>query len=130
LLESTNRQRFITKISLICVVVNISLNLLLIPKLSYIGSSIATVATEMVLVGSIILFTYRLGYGIPLHIMKGFMLRILFSALIMSTFVLYFRNLYIIILILSAGVVYFATLYLVHGIDNEDMMLFRQAIHR
>ena len=130
LLESTNRQRVITKISLICVVVNISLNLLLIPKLSYIGSSIATVATELVLVGSIILFTYRLGYGIPLHIMKGFVIRILFSTFIMSAFVLYFRNVYLIILILSAGVIYFAILYLVHGIDSEDMMLFRQAVHR
>ncbi len=70
LLESTNRQRIITKISLICVVVNILLNLLLIPKFSYIGSSIATVFTELVLVGSIIFLTYRLGYGIPIPVIR------------------------------------------------------------
>jgi O-antigen/teichoic acid export membrane protein len=130
LLESTNRQRIITKISLICVVVNVLLNLLLIPKFSYVGSSFATVVTELVLVGSIIVLTYRLNCGIPLSIIKDYLLRILFSSLIMSIFVLYFQNLHLILIIISAGFVYFVTLYLVRGIDNEDMMLLRQAIHR
>ncbi|MEI6103231.1 MAG: flippase [Methanothrix sp.] len=130
LLESTNRQRIITKISLICVVVNILLNVLLIPKFSYVGSSFATVVTEFVLVGSIVFLTYRLSCGIPLSIIKDYLLRILFSSLIMSVFVLYFQNIHLIVLIMSAGFVYFMTLYLVRGIDNEDMMLLRQAIHR
>jgi O-antigen/teichoic acid export membrane protein len=130
LLESTNRQRIITKISLICVVVNVLLNLLLIPKFSYVGSSFATVVTEFLLVGSIVVLTYRLSCGISLPIIKDYLLRILFSSLIMSVFVLYFQNLHLIILIISAGFVYFVTLYLVRGIDNEDMMLLRQAIHR
>ena len=128
LLESTNRQRVITKISLICVVVNILLNLLLIPKFSYVGSSIATVFTELVLVGSIIFLTYRLGYGIPIPVIRDYLLRILSAAIIMSAFILYFRNIYLVILILAAGVVYFAVLFLVHGVDSEDLMLFRQAI--
>jgi O-antigen/teichoic acid export membrane protein len=130
LLESTNRQRVITKISLICVFVNILLNLMLIPKLSYVGSSIATVLTEIVLVGGIITFAYRSGYGIPLSTIKDYLLKILFSSLIMSAFVLYFRSLHVIILISLSGIVYFVTLYLVHGLDSEDMMFFRQAIHR
>ena len=130
LLESTNRQRIITKISLICVVVNVLLNLLLIPKFSYVGSSVATVVTELVLVGSIIVFTYRLSYGIPLPIIKDYLIRILFSSLIMSVFILYFQTFHLITLILSAGFLYFIVLYLVHGIDREDMMLMRQAIHR
>ncbi|MDD1761181.1 MAG: flippase, partial [Methanothrix sp.] len=129
LLESTNRQRIITKISLICVVVNVLLNLLLIPKFSYVGSSIVTVVTEFVLVGSIIVLTYRLGSGIPLSIIKDYLVRILFSSLIMSAFILYFQNLPLIYLIIFAGFVYFVTLYLVRGIDSEDMMLLRQAIH-
>jgi len=130
LLESTNRQRVITKISLICVVVNILLNLMLIPKLSYVGSSIATVLTEMVLVGSVIIFTYRSGYGIPLSAMKDYLLKIMFSSLIMSAFVLYLRSLHVIVLILSAGIVYFVSLYLVRGLDDEDILLFRQATRR
>ncbi len=130
LLESTNRQRIITKISLICVVVNVLLNLLLIPKFSYVGSSIATVVTELVLVSSVIVFTYRLSYGIPRSIIKDYLIRILFSSLIMSVSILYLQKFHLIILILSAGFVYFVTLYLVHGIDREDMMLMRHAIHR
>jgi O-antigen/teichoic acid export membrane protein len=130
LLESTNKQRVVTKVSLICVVVNISLNLLLIPCFSYIGSSIATVVTELVLVGSVIFITYRLGYGIPIPVMRAYLLRILFSVMIMSVYLWCFRSLGLIVLILSSSIIYFIVLYLVHGIDNEDIGLLKLAIKR
>jgi O-antigen/teichoic acid export membrane protein len=130
LLESVNQQRIITKISMVCMVVNVLLNLLLIPKFSYIGSSFVTVVTEFLLVGSIIFFSYRLNYGIPLSIIKTYLIRILFSSLVMCIFVLYFKEAYLILLIISAIFVYFFTLYIVRGIDSEDMMLMRQAINR
>ena len=130
LLESVNQQRIITKISMVCMVVNVLLNILLIPKFSYIGSSFVTVVTEFLLVGSIIFFSYRLNYGIPLSIIKTYLIRILFSSLVMCIFVLYFKEAYPIILIISAIFVYFFTLYIVRGIDSEDMMLMRQAINR
>ncbi len=130
LLESVNQQRIITKISMVCMVVNVLLNILLIPKFSYIGSSFVTVFTEFLLVGSIIFFSYRLNYGIPLSIIKTYLIRILFSSLVMCIFVLYFKEAYPIILIISAIFVYFFTLYIVRGIDSEDMMLMRQAINR
>ena len=130
LLESVNQQRIITKISMVCMVVNVLLNILLIPKFSYIGSSFVTVVTEFLLVGSIIFFSYRLNYGIPLSVIKAYLIRILFSSLVMCIFVLYFKEVYPIILIISAIFVYFFTLYIVRGIDSEDMMLMRQAINR
>jgi O-antigen/teichoic acid export membrane protein len=130
LLESVNQQRIITKISMICMVVNVLLNILLIPKFSYIGSSFVTVVTEFLLVGSIIFFSYRLNYGIPLSVIKTYLIRILFSSLVMCIFVLYFKEAYLILLIISAIFVYFFTLYIVRGIDSEDMMLMRQAINR
>ena len=130
LLESVNQQRIITKISMVCMVVNVLLNILLIPKFSYIGSSFVTVVTEFLLVGSIIFFSYRLNYGIPLSIIKTYLIRILFSSLVMCIFVLYFKEAYLILLIISAIFVYFFTLYIVRGIDSEDMMLMRQAINR
>ena len=130
LLESVNQQRIITKISMVCMVVNVLLNILLIPKFSYIGSSFVTVVTEFLLVGSIIFFSYRLNYGIPLSIIKTYLIRILFSSLVMCIFVLYFKETYLILLIISAIFVYFFTLYIVRGIDSEDMMLMRQAINR
>ena len=43
LFEATNRQLIIAKISAVCLVANILLNLILIPKFSYIGACIATV---------------------------------------------------------------------------------------
>jgi O-antigen/teichoic acid export membrane protein len=130
LLESINQQRIITKISMVCMVVNVLLNILLIPKFSYIGSSFVTVFTEFLLVGSIIFFSYRLNYGIPLSVIKSYLIRILFSSLVMCIFVLYFKEANLIILIISAIFVYFFILYAVRGIDSEDMMLMRQAINR
>ena len=53
LLQSVNKQLLITKISGICVVFNIVINLILIPKFSYIGPSISTLITELILVGGI-----------------------------------------------------------------------------
>ena len=130
LLESVNQQRIITKISMVCMVVNVLLNILLIPKFSYIGSSFVTVVTEFLLVGSIIFFSYRLNYGIPLSVIKAYLIRILFSSLVMCIFVLYFKEAHLILLIISAIFVYFFTLYIVRGIDSEDMMLMRQVINR
>ena len=64
LLEASNRQVIVTKISLICVIVNILLNLILIPKFSYIGACIATVITEIILVSGVIKMAYKIGFGI------------------------------------------------------------------
>ena len=47
LLNSIDKQKYFTFVAGICVLFNISLNFLLIPKFSYIGAGIATVATEL-----------------------------------------------------------------------------------
>lgn len=49
LFEASNRQLIITKICFLGAVLNLSLNFLLIPKYSYIGSSIAIVASELLI---------------------------------------------------------------------------------
>jgi len=66
LLEATDKQLIMTKIAGISVVVNILLNLVLIPKFSLIGATISTVLTEIILVGSIFRINYNFGYGIPI----------------------------------------------------------------
>ncbi len=48
-LGSINKQPIVTKITAIGAVTNIILNILLIPKYSYIGSSFATVITELII---------------------------------------------------------------------------------
>lgn len=128
LFESINKQITITKISGICVIVNILLNLLLIPKFSYVGASIATVITETILVGNIFFFTYKIGYGIQgKKIMKS-ILKVIFASLIMGTFIWYFKSLSLIPLILFAIFIYFFLLCIVREINEEDAQLFKRII--
>jgi O-antigen/teichoic acid export membrane protein len=128
LMESTNRQTVITKMSGICVIVNVMLNLVLIPRFSYIGSSIATVVTEIVLVGGIAFAASRVGYRIPFGIIKRDLFKILPSCLAMSIFLMYFSQANLLALIISAAAVYFASIYLLRLFDLDDILLIKQVV--
>ncbi len=128
LLQSTNHQAVITKMSAICVVVNLLTNLLLIPKFSYVGSSAATLITEIVLVGGIVFAAYGTGYRLPHNALMYDTLKILASCLVMSAFLMYFILANLLILILSSAVVYFAAIYLFRLLDNDDIMLIKQVM--
>jgi len=128
LFESTNRQVIITKVSGICVVVNVILNLLLIPRFSYVGASVATVVTEFILVGSIFVFALRGGYGFPMRWLIKNISKITFASLIMGAFVWHFESLNLLVLVPLATLVYLGTIYVVKGINKEDMQLFKQII--
>lgn len=126
LLQSVNRQIVITKISIICVLINILLNLVLIPRYSYIGASFATLLTEVVLVAYIISTSCKMGYGIPKKtIFKNF-LKVLGATMIMSIFLIFFKNLNLFLLIISAIIIYFISLYILKGVDDVDMALIKE----
>lgn len=126
LLQSINKQIIITKISLFCLLINIVLNLILIPPYSYVGASIATLITEIVLVSYIIFITYKLGYGISYSAVIRDISRILVATLVMGLFLWYFINLNIFLLVIAGIIIYFVVLYLVRGIDEVDMDVIRK----
>lgn len=128
LLEATNRQLIMTKISAIGVVVNILLNLILIPKFSYVGAGISTVITEIIIVGSIIKISYRIGFGVSLKRVKEILLKVMISTGVMSILLMYFKALNLLILTPFAILAYIIILYLIKGIDDMDRYLFKQII--
>jgi O-antigen/teichoic acid export membrane protein len=130
LLQSTNKQIVITKISGICVVINIVINLLLIPKYSYIGASFATLLTEIILVGYIIFASYKLGYGIDPKVVKKDLSKVLTATFVMSAVIWYFNGLNLFILVITGIFIYFITLYLVKGIDKEDVYLVKKILNK
>jgi O-antigen/teichoic acid export membrane protein len=129
-LQSINKQLIITKISGICVIINIILNLILIPKFSYIGASIATVLTEIILVGYTISITYKLGYGIDHMNVRNDLAKVLVAASIMSIFILYFKSLNLFLLITIAIILYFIVLYLLKIFDEMDVFLIKEIFNR
>lgn len=130
LLESINKQLIMTKISAIGVVINILLNLVLIPKFSYVGAGISTVITEIFIVISVIKINYKIGYGIPLKSVRETLLKVIFSTVIMSVFIVYLKLINLLILVPLAVLVYVLVLYLIKGIDDVDKYLFKQVIKR
>lgn len=129
LLEATNKQFVLTKISVLCVLVNIVLNLFLIPKYGLIGACIATVLTEIALITGVIRMGYKFNYGIPLKKILKDLIKIIFASLLMGIIIFYLKNLDLLLLIISSSVFYLIVLYLIKEIDNDDINLLRQIIN-
>ncbi|MBM2809909.1 MAG: Polysacc synt protein [Chloroflexi bacterium] len=58
-LIAANQQRFITISFIVAVVFNVISNILLIPRFSYAGAGISTIASELVLLGPFLIAAYR-----------------------------------------------------------------------
>lgn len=129
LLQSINRQLLITKISIVSVIFNIVINLVLIPKFSYIGASIATVLTEILLVVYIFFISYKFDYGIPYKIIIKDLAKVLFAAVIMSMFLWYFNYLNLILLIIIGSLIYFIILYLIKSVDETDILIIKEILN-
>lgn len=127
LFTSLNRQEIGAKITGLCCALNIALNLILIPKYSLIGASIATVSTEFILLALHFIWAVKIGYGIPSRELAGIMLRVLIAGILMGIFIMYFYDLTLWALIPLAILLYFGILYLIKGIGKEDMFLVRRA---
>lgn len=118
LLISTNKQNIFATSTAICAVLNIILNLILIPKYSYVGAAVATVITQLVN-GLIILFFK------PKQLLLSQLLHEIyipfFAAIFMAIFILYSKDYFnLIFLILISIVLYFVLLYVLGGLDHRE----------
>jgi O-antigen/teichoic acid export membrane protein len=127
LLESSNNQMTITKITAINALVNVILNLILIPKFSYIGASIATVITEFSVLMFGIVVCSNMGYSLPKKDLLG-LSKVMIASLLMSFLIIYLKNLNLLFLVLLSTAFYFFVLYLLRGFEEEDIRIFRDII--
>jgi O-antigen/teichoic acid export membrane protein len=122
-LSSINRQGIVAKITGIGAIFNITLNLILIPKFSYIGASIATVVTEVFVF--LLLFNDISNNFYKLKFLR-IMARPVFSVLCMCAVILFFKQINLILLILFSSVMYLCVLYLIGGLSQEDISLLKE----
>lgn len=121
LLISTNKQKIFATSTAICAVLNVILNLILIPDYSYTGASVATVITQII--NGLIILYFR-----PKELLLSRLfheIRIsLFSAIFMAIFILcsqYYLDLpYVIIMSIF---LYFFSLYIFGGLDSVEKEL-------
>jgi O-antigen/teichoic acid export membrane protein len=125
LLEVSNKQIVITKITAIVVVVNIVLNIILIPKFSYVAASAITVLSELMVITLILKSVTNIGYG-PSKVQVSYFLKSVIASIVMvlTLIILYSLNLFLLILI--STVIYFFVLFLIKGFDKDDLDLLKK----
>ena len=132
-LASIDRQAVDMRIAATCAVLNVILNLSLIPGLSYTGAAIASVTSQVVI------FTAELGY-LQKRLHRVSLLRILYkplgAAVVMGVLVysldrfLGTTALSLAVIILGAIAIYGLCLYLFKTFDREDLQAMRSIFRR
>ena len=128
LLNSTNKQRSLMIFTSIGAILNMVLNCLLIPSLSYKGAGIATVITEFV-VGLLMLSHIQKTQNL-LALLLDVIFRSLISAIAMGVFLLIFKNYTLLLLIPLASILYFISLFMIHGIGKDELNILKLSIGR
>lgn len=126
-LEVSNRQLILTKITAICAVLNIILNLILIPKFSYIGASVVTVLTELVAMILGIRIITKIGYALSSRELKN-LIKSIIASLIMGLFITLIRENNLFLIILLATGIYLVVLYIIRIFDDEDVKIIRMIL--
>jgi O-antigen/teichoic acid export membrane protein len=124
-LTSVDRLNDKNMIFAISALINVALNFLLIPRYSYAGAAIATVASEILFCILCLSYTSRhFFHFLPL----GLILKSLFASVIMGIFIRLSKNINLFLLILFGALIYFILLWFLGYFDKEDKLLFREVI--
>ena len=126
LFEAIDKQIIGTKITGICMIENIILNLLIIPRFSYIGASITTVITELTILTLVLIFAYKTGYSVQRKDFLTYISRPAIASLIMGVFIWELMSVNLLILVLLSISLYVGILYIIGGINKEDIELLKQ----
>jgi O-antigen/teichoic acid export membrane protein len=123
-LTAINRQLDFTRLALFTLVVNVVLNLALIPPFGYLGAAGASTATEVALFagGWWLLRRQRL----PLSFI-GSIGRVVASALLMGVVVYLIRSWPLAIVVIAGAAVYAAALFALRAINAEEWSIIRAA---
>lgn len=130
LFNSVNKQIILAKVTGSCALLNVLLNVILIPKYSYIGASIATVVTEFIALSLVFIWSLRIGYGLSSKKLIDIVVKVLIASAIMGVFIFYLRDLSLWGLVPVSALLYFLVLYIIGGIDKDDKLLLRQVVGR
>lgn len=125
-MQATGKQKRATLLLGIGAVVNIVMNLLLIPRFSLVGAAIATLVTQIT---CLMLACYIVGRASGMRLLANSTIRPVIASAIMGAFVFWLSNLHIILLIFLAVIIYFLVLYMLGGITKEDRETLRDLIN-
>jgi O-antigen/teichoic acid export membrane protein len=126
-LASIDKQMDSLKMLGIAVVMNILLNLMLIPRYSYVGAAVATVISQFFFLLFFLFYISKTPYHyFPLRLIA----KTIFACLIMAVVILLFKSLNLLLLIIISIVVYFLIVLAIRYFDAQDRLILRQMIKR
>ncbi|KZX12582.1 flippase [Methanobrevibacter curvatus] len=124
LLNSSFLEKNVLKINVFACMVNVILNLILIPKYSSIGASFATIVTGVVIAILMNSLINKSVFKLEISILKD-ILKIIASSLILGI-ILYFAHLPLILAIPVGIIVYFGAIFLTKTFDHEDIYIIKE----
>jgi O-antigen/teichoic acid export membrane protein len=130
LMFSINRQSLIAKLNLFAFAFNTFLNLLLIPNYSYIGASIALVASELFSVLYLFRYLEATEYRMSKKVFVNITSKISLASLVMGIFIWIFKDLNLGILIFLSIIVYLLVFITIKGFDEADLNLINKLLHK
>lgn len=116
-IASINKQPIALKINILCMLLNIGLNLILIPGYGLIGASVATVVTYIL---SAILCLYYVSRQLCKIQSQNFASKILIANLVMALFILSFIKMNLLLIVSLSVILYFGVLFLLGVINKTD----------
>ena len=120
-LSAVDKQSLRTVSVAFSAILNICLNLILIPLFSFVGASIATLISELLLFLLFFYFVEKYSHKSALH--KDF-IKPLIGCLVMGGFIFYLRDINLLVLIALATTIYLVVLHLIRTFDSEDKKIF------
>lgn len=122
-LIASNNQKINLKANLIAMISNIGLNLLLIPKFSFIGAGIASIASSLILFGYQYLFVSRHLFKIS-HV--EYLKKPIISAALMGVGILLMKDINLFFIIIISILIYILSLLVLKTFLPRDADLLRQ----
>jgi len=123
-LNSMNKQKLFTYAVGIGALINIILNLMLIPSLSLYGAAIATLITQIAVFSVLFYFNYKSLGSINFR----FAIKSIVATIFMSLVILTLDKFNLAIIIAVSAAVYFAVFYLIKGFSEEDKEILSRII--
>ncbi len=128
-LNAIDKQNVFAAVAMVGLVINVGVNLVVIPRFGYIGASWAVVVTEaaLVIVGW---FVLRAQLGV-IHVVRSSW-KVAVAGLVMGAFI-YVVNpqgrLMLFVVVLASAAIYFLVLFALRIADAEELSLIRNALH-
>jgi O-antigen/teichoic acid export membrane protein len=120
ILASINQQVLALKINFLSMVLNVTINMLLIPRYSFIGASIATVITCLM---AVILFFSFLSRNITRISIQKYIYKPVLASIVMGLFIFFLIDINLLLLIILSIIVYFVALLFLKTSLIEDLSL-------